>query len=216
MFIINYIFEFCPLLIGLTFYKKIRPPFYRLILLVLLITVINEGCSHFDVYHTLRIPISFFYNIFFLFQLVVFFIIFFLSLDRKLYKKIAVIIFISSLILSLYFLNHIGWTEFNPLFIDSVSGCLISLGFLYFISIYQKEVHLLKTDSLFWFSTGVIIVNFFLLLFVNAVLIDAFRNDPNSIFIFKILNTVGNFVYYSCLTISVLCSSQLRNQDGIL
>ncbi len=218
MFYISYIFEFLAFATGLVFLKKIRPVAYRLVIVVLFATVINEGLAYFKVYNRIGINKSYFYNSFFIGEMILFFLVFYFFYKKNSSKKnllIASILFTICIALSVFFLFQNGIGRFNPFFLNPICICLIGFGFLYYNYIYNiKKVINLKTDAIFWFSTGLIIVNFIHLLFVNAVFIDSFRNNPNSKEIFSTLNTIGNIFYYSCFIISFICSSPSRRPAG--
>ena len=196
MFYISYFFEFFAFAIGLYYFWKIRPVVYRYVILVLFITIVNEALAYFKVYDNAGVNKSYFYNSFFLIELIIFYLIFYFFYKQYNYKKymhISSILFIISTGTAIFFLISKGVGKFNPFFLNTTCFCLICLGFLYYHFIYKaNKVVILKKNSLFWFSTGLIIVNFIHLLFVNATFIESFRNNPNSKEIFSILNTIGN------------------------
>lgn len=209
MFYTTYVFEILALLTGLIFYNKIRPVAYRLIVPILLLTVLNEGLAHFKTYEQWKLPKGLFYNIFFIIQIIVFSFIYYATYIEQRYKSIIVGIGFVSLITGIIFLVIHGVYGFNPYFLDAIAaGLILIASCLYYYNIQRKEkVYHLKNDPLFWFSTALIIGNFFLLLFVNAVFIESFRSDPSSREVFATLNTIGNVLYYSFIIMSILCSS---------
>jgi len=215
MFYTTYVLEILALLTGLAFYIKIRPVIYRLIVPILLLTVLNEGLAYFKMYEQWKQPKLLFYNIFFIIQLIVFSFIHYATYAEQKYKNIVAGIGLVSLITGMIFLIVHGAVKFNPYFLDAIAAGLILIAcvYLYYLQAKGKIYHL-KRDPFFWFSNALIIGNFFLLLFVNAVFIDSFRADPNSREIFETLNTIGNVFYYSCIIIGILCSSLSLRRVG--
>lgn len=215
MFYVTYVFEILALLTGLIFFSKIKPVVYRLIVPILLLTVVNEGFTHYGVYKSWNQPKILFYTIFFILQIIVFSIIYYFSYNRRRYRNIVAVICILSVIAGIVFLKIYGIFNFNPYFINAIAIGLVLMASLYLYSIQANDkVYHLAKDSLFWFSVGLITVNFFLLLFVNALFIDSFKNDKHSQEIFSTLNSIGNVIYYSCIIISILCSSQSPRRAG--
>jgi hypothetical protein len=215
MFYLNFISEILALATGLFLFKKIAPVALRLLVLILIFTVINEGFAYFKVYNKAGINKSYFYNVFFVVELISFFLIYYLTYQSRKYKRFIVAIFIFSTTVALYFLLTKGAGGFNPFFLNAVCFCLLVFGFAYFYFIYNSpEVNNISRDPLFWFSTGIIVANFIHLLFVNATFIESFKNNPGSKQVFQTINTVGNLFYYGCIITSFICSSRYRRQVG--
>lgn len=215
MFYTTYVFEILALLTGLIFYKKIRPVAYRLIVPILLLTVLNEGFAHFKMYEQWKLPKLLFYNIFFIIQVIIFSVIYYATYAERRYKNIVGGIGVIAIVTGIIFLVIHGYSRFNPYFLDAIAAGLILIACVYLYYLQAKgKINHLKKNSLFWFSSALIIGNFFLLLFVNAVFIDSFRTDPNSRKVFATLNTIGNVLYYSFIIISILCSSLSIRRAG--
>lgn len=216
VFYINYIAEFAAFATGISLYSKLSPVSYRLLVFVLFLTVVNEGCSYFGFYYSIGVNKGYFYNGFFLTELIAFFFIFRTIYFEDRYKRAAQWIILPAVPTAIFFLFRSGLHSFSPMFINVISIALIAFGLLYVHSVYKLErVHRLRSDPAFWLSLGVVLVNFFLLLFANATYVDAFRTDPTSAFVFRLLNTIGNIFYYGCLILCFVCSYSLHRRAGI-
>lgn len=216
LFYINYIIEFAAFATGISLYSRLSPVSYRLLVLVLFLTVVNEGCSYFGIYHSIGVNKGYFYNGFFLVELIALFFVFKTIYFEDKYRQIAQWIILLAVPVAIFFLLRSGLHSFSPMFINVISTALITFGLLYVHSVYKLErVHRLRLDAGFWLSVGVVLVNFFLLLFANATYVDAFRTDPTSAFVFRLLNTTGNILYYGCLIICFVCSYSLHRRAGI-
>ncbi|PZR27405.1 MAG: hypothetical protein DI535_10335 [Citrobacter freundii] len=209
MFYIILALEALAFLTGLLLFRKIKPVIYRLIVFVLLLTVVNEGLVVFGVYQKWHVPKYLFYNIFFLIQLIVFLLIFYFSYEKQRAKLVTGLIGIAGIVVSSLALQKHGIMGFNPYFVDSIAGSIILLGcsYLYFQQAKEKLYHPTK-DPLFWFSSGLIIANFFLLLFISATFLKSFTAEATSTKIVFTLTSIGNLLYYSFIIISMLCSSR--------
>lgn len=216
MFYISFISEILALVTGLILFKQVKPVALRLLIPILIFTVINEGLAYFKVYSKEGINKSYIYNCFFLAEVIIFFLIFYLSFHKSKYKTAALLIFGLSIVAAIFFLSTKGAGKFNPYFLNVVCFCLLGFGVCYYSFIYYSpEAYNIRKDPLFWFSTGIIIVNFIHLLFVNATFIESFRNNASSKQVFQTLNTIGNVFYYGCIITSFLCSSKYHRPAGI-
>ena len=215
MFYISYSFEIAALITGLILYFKLRPVIFRLLVILLIITVLNEGLSFFKFYKNAGVDKSYFYNFFFVVELITFFLIYKLNYKYKRHQEILTFIFLFSVFFAFLFFMVKGVGVFNPFFINAISLGLIGFGFFYYYTLYNsEEITTIKTNPLFWLSTGIIIVNFIHLLFVNATFVESFRNNPTSKEVFRIINTAGNIFYYSCIITCFICSSRFHKPDG--
>jgi len=215
MFEFTLFLECTALTLGLIFFKRIKPGVYRVIVLLLLLTVMNEGASYLGLYASTKLKKYTFYNSFFIVQ---FLIIGYLYASVITNKSIR--LFIKSLtiivtIISVLLLNSTGFGKLNIDFITLNSSILIVYGILYLYTIYKKDsLHNMKTDPVFWFTIGLVIAQFLLLLFINALRIESFRKDENSMNVFKYLNTLGNIIYYFSISYSFLCTSKSLKPAG--
>jgi hypothetical protein len=207
MFYTTFALEILALVTGLVFFLRIRPVIYRMIIIVLLLSVVNEGLAHYKVYQQWNVPKYIFYNIFFLVELLVFSVIFFSGLRDGNYRKKILTIAIAGILSAGLAIWMNGFVTFNPFMIDAVVVSVIFQAGLYlYMRNAGEKVYNLASDPLFWFSSGVILVNVFLLLAINATFIDTFKADSMSGSIISTLNTIGNLVYYAFIIISMLCS----------
>ena len=206
MFEISFAFEIISFLTGLILIKNISPVVYRLIIPVLAITVINEGLSHYGFYKQSGIDKVIVYNLFFFFQFIIVGIIYLSILRNDKNSRTILFFFFSVIVTAVLFLIIKPVNRLNPDYITIMCGALIVLGFYYLYHIYSTGMaNDLKSNSVLWFTFGMIIAQFLFLLFINALRIDSFRRDESSINVFKTLNTIGNFFYYLCIIYSFLC-----------
>lgn len=216
MFQISFFSEILALAFGLSYYFKLKPVVLRLLVPLLLITVLNEGFAFFRVYSSAGLNKNHFYIGFFLLEMMIFFYVFrsWFKEDKK-SKKLADLIFLISVVLSVFTLFMWGYNKLNPFFLNVVCLCMIGFGFLYYRFVFRiNKVYFFRKDPMFWLSSGVVFVNFLHFLFVNAVFIDSFRNNRSSAEVFQVLNTIGNLFYYGCIIIAFICSSRYPRQVG--
>jgi len=216
MFYISYVTEILALATGFILIYKIKPVVLQMLIPLLVITVVNEGFAYYKVYANAGLNKTHFYIGFFLLQMLVFYIVYkgWFREDKK-SKKLTDLIFLSSILLSVFTLFMWGYNKLNPFFLNVVCLCMIGFGFLYYRFVFRiNQVYFFRKDPLFWLSTGVVFVNFLHFLFVNAVFIDSFRNNRSSAEVFQVLNTIGNLFYYGCIIIAFICSSRYPRQVG--
>lgn len=211
-FLINYSLELAAFLTGLVLYRKLQPGVFRLLVLLLFLTVVNEGLSYLGFYAQIHVKKTLVYAIFFITECVIFWQVFLVKQEngrRGLYH----FIFVLAIIMQIFFLFRYGYHRMNSAFLNVVCCYIVFLGVNYYYKLYAAEQYFeITKDPFFWLATGIIIVNFVHLFYVNAILLEAFRNDPNRISIFKNLNTIGNVIYYPLLIKALLCSSKLQKQ----
>ena len=215
MFVLNLILQIATLITGLVYHSSVRPAVYRSFLFVIGLSILNESLSNAGFYTHIGISKLLFYNAFFSIQLFVYGRIFytvFVPVHKKIFIKTVLTLLLAAIVSVIYK----GFYSFNPYFLSILSIGLILFASIYLYEIYQKEeIYYLKADPVFWFSIGIIIANFFFLLFVNAVHVASFKNSSSAKTVFKGLNTLGNIFYYVFLITSVLCSKLFRKQVGI-
>lgn len=214
MFETTFTLEVLAFLTGLSFYKKVKPVPYRLMIFLLFITVINEGLSHYGLYSKYRFNKLMFYNCFFLLQATIIGVVYFSSYSIK-RAKFLFYLFVLLVIFGLLMLFRDGIGVLNPDYISAICLAIVILGlyYLYYIYMYGNIINL-RIDSMFWFTIGLTIAHFILLFYINAKRIESFRDDKNSLIIFRSLNTVGNIFYYLCIIYSFICGSIFRQRAG--
>jgi hypothetical protein len=216
MFEFNFGLEIIAFLTGLIFYKKIKPVIYRLVVPFLLVTIINEGLTNYGFYASKHLNKYILLNLFFLLEFIVLGIIYCKTASSFKANKLIIAIFSFSLIIQIILLLKIRAASFDPNYITLLSLTIIFFSFHYLYSIHLSTVVFdTKSDPMFWFSIGSIVVQFLLLLFINSLRIERFRNNPDTVAVFKSLNTIGNIFYYSCICYSFLCTSIFRRKAGI-
>jgi hypothetical protein len=213
MFEITFALEIITFTTGLIFYNKINPVVYRLFIILLFFTIINEGFSHYKIYASNNLNKLTFYNSFFLLQFIIISIIFAIaSPPNKFMKWISIFFFICAVIL----LFKTGISVLSPDYITLICLGQIVLAFCYLFLLYNHgNISNLKVNSLLFFSIGLIVALFLLLLYINAKRIDSFKSDTNSLLIFKSFNTAGNIIYYLLILYSFICTSIFRQRVGI-
>jgi hypothetical protein len=217
MFYISYFFECSALLTGLWLLKQPQHFSLKLLTILLLITVINEGFSYFGFYRSIGLNKTYAYETFFILQSLVFYLLFYNSLPQKKQKLATTVISIFLILCQIIALFIRGTNKLNAYFLNFVCIHMIFLGFIYYNHIYTiNKVHKIYKDPFFWIATGMLIVNFIHLFFVNATLIKSFANNLASKSIFKSLNTFGNIFYYSLLIYSLICSSKFQKRATTL
>lgn len=215
MLLLSIILQSFALLTGVFFFNKIKPPVYRIFILVLLLSTANEIFIFNNGPQEYQVNKQVLYNSFFIVHSIVTFIIFFTCLSLKRKKNYAVFYGISG-VLALFFLYQNGMKVFNPFYLSVVAVQIMAGASMYLHQVYKKEeYHQLKTDAIFWYSVGSIIVFFFFFSFLNATHNKAFLKGETGKIIYQILNTIGNLIYYSLIIISFLCSNISQKRNGI-
>jgi hypothetical protein len=211
-FFINYFLELAAFLIGLVLYRKLQPGVFKLLVLLLCITVINEGFSYWGFYKQIQIKKTLIYAFFFIIECTIFWQLFLVKQEssRSFFYHI---IFALVVALQGFFLGRYGYQRMNSPFLNVVCLYAIFLGGNYYYKLYVTQQYFdITKDPFFWLATGIVIVNFIHLFYVNAILIKSFSTDPNRVSIFKHLNTIGNVIYYPLLIKTLVCSSKLQKQ----
>lgn len=211
MFEITYSLEILSFLTGLVFFKKINPPVYRLFVFFLFVTILNETLSYYKFYASHNLNKLTFFNLFFLLQFIIIGIIYSIASSNKFVR----LFFGMALLISLYLLFKTGLTVLSPDYITAICVGLIILAFSYLFILYSNgDISNLKNNSLLFFSIGLVVAQFLLLLYINAKRIDSFKSDINSLLLFKLFNTIGNIIYYLLVIYSFICTSIFRRQAG--
>lgn len=215
MFEVTFGLEILAFLTGLICFTQISPIIYRLTVLLLLITVINEALSHYKVYAEWKLSKLIFYNIFFLLQIIIIGIIYFSVSGRKI--KIVVSLFLVLTIISavVLFSENKG-SSLNPNYISFICITAVFFGVSYLFNIFMEEKILkLSNNPLFWFSIGLVVAQSLLLFYINAKRVDSFQKDPNTLIVFRTFNMIGNIVYYLCICYSFICTLIFRKRVGM-
>lgn len=213
MFELTYILENIALASGIIFFRLISPASYRLIVLLMLLTVLNEGMSHYGFYKNMGISKIVFYNIFFLLEYIIVAIIY---LPEVYSKKFYLTFFFIGLLLCILSLHSEGIALLSPNFISIVCIGLVLFPLFYLTELSRRnEIVQFKFHSLFFFSIGIIVAQLFLLFYINAKRVESFRNDNSALFLFRMLNTIGNIIYYLCICYSFLCKYIYQKRAGI-
>jgi hypothetical protein len=211
-FLINYSLELAAFLTGLVLYRKLQPGVFKLLVFLLFITVVNEGFSYRGVYAQIHVKKTLVYAIFFILECTIFWLMF-RGNKSKQNQLLYNIIFLLAITLKLFFLSRYGYQRMNSPFLIVVCCYVIFLGINYYYKLYSGEKYFdIKKDPFFWLATGVIIVNCIHLFYVTAIMLKTFGNDPDRVFIFKNLNTIGNIIYYPLLIKALICSSKLQKR----
>jgi hypothetical protein len=215
MFELTLILEIISLIVGLIFFNKIKPTILKLMVFLLLVTIINEASSRYGVYKKLEISKMIFYNSFLLLQFVIISCILINTIGNGKNRFFISYFFVFILLVGIFLILKEGYSKLSPNFISILSIGILCFGFFYLFDIYQSEkILFFKTGSIFWFSIGLIVSNFFLLLFINAIRIKSFNKTSESFEVYQLINSVGNIFYYLCLCYSFICSSIFRKQVG--
>ncbi len=213
MFGITFLLEIVALLTGIILLKQISPNSYKLIVLLLALTVVNEGLSHYGVYKKIGVSKVYFYNLFFLIEFLFVGIIYFPVIKSK---RIYILIAISCLSLLFLLLRESGLGIMNPDYISVICLGLVFFSVYYLLELIYRDVIVnVKSDPLFFFSIGLIAAQLLLFFYINAKRVDSFRNDAYAIEIFRVFNLAGNVIYYLSICYSFLCTLIFPKQDGI-
>ncbi len=214
MLLLSVILQAFALLTGVFFFSKIKPPVYRALIIVLFLSASNELFILNNGPQIYNVNKHILYNTFFIVHSIVTFIIFYNCIYSKLRKKYLIFYCISSLLaITILLLNKM--TVFNPLYLSVICIQIMTGASMYLYQVYKKEeYHQLKTDSLFWYSVGSIIVFFFFFSYLSATHNPAFVKNETGNIIYRVLNTIGNLIYYSLIIMSFLCSNISQKRSG--
>lgn len=185
------------IIIGLYFYKFLRPKWLRIFTWFLLFTLFVQIFSIFYVNHFHKSN-HFIFNIYIFIQFSFYFYIFYQSFDKK---NIKFSLFLMDLAFILYFLYNIilgpGFFIFSSASNTLGSICIIFCCLNYFYSLFQSELNLnFFRIPMFWISTGFLfyfVGNFIYLSLLNYIVKENF--DPSGNINFYVSNTLSLFLY---------------------
>lgn len=212
MFEITFVLEILAMLTGLILYKKIKPVIYKLMIVLLVITVWNEGSSYYGLHDLLQLNKKASYNLFFLVEFVIIAIIYSTAANNSpVFIAFNVVVFLTAI--SLLIVS--GLYQISPDYVSLICGSLILSGFYQLYKTYiNGDLSNLREDPLLYFTIGLIVAQFFLLFYINAKRIDSFREDKSWLTVFRALTTVGNIIYYLLISYSFICTSIYRRRAG--
>ncbi len=196
---VSKIIEIIAFITGICVFHSIRPPFLKLLIPLLLVTIFVEN------YLIIVFDANFVYNIYSLIDMGVWFYLFYCILTRK---KIRVLIIIAATICFSYALIELlylrSWTLWRADSFRIYNLSIILFATLYFYEINKKEYHNIFIDPLFWISSACFL--FHLLFFFNNTIMGQlfFWKLSNAKIVFVILQATANIVYYFLLCIGLI------------
>ncbi len=205
-------FEILACLTGLAAWKSANPVYLKIIIILLVITSVNETIEESLPMLIKREYRMIIYNCFSLLEIG--FWIFFFSMvfsgNKKLFRLLVTL---SGLVLLFSTVELFGYRGWKRLHVDSYrfySLCIILFSVLYLLKIIKlNDVYYPTKDPLFWFCAGCIIFQSVFFVHLTVINIRAFNNDRESIRVFNTLLDLANIFYYSLLCIGFYTS--LRN-----
>lgn len=207
MLVTQYTFQLFALFSGLIMFRHIRPVFLRTLALLLLITCINELIlvPHFSGSQNGDYT-NFYYNAFSLFDMVIWYFIFFHVFTNRKWKTVVLSGGILILSISLTDLTINGWDELHSRSLILYSFFISFLSIRYLYEIFIREVHDLFLDPFFWLSAACLLYQCLLIINFTTIYLKEYWKIENTEAIFNILMTAANVIYYLLITVSfVIC-----------
>ena len=190
---------------GLIFINKIRPKFYSIIVVLLILTscnetwvsVINKGLNG-----------VFYYNIFSIVEITCWCYIFYKINHLK--KKGWHFFFIFSIIIfsivEIIFRKGFHTYSYRLFSIFTIVTCL---QYFYQLVEIEKKIVLWK-DGTFWIMASLLIFHFVFFFYLTAIDIKEFRSAKDTLAAFRTVISIVNIIYYLMLSIGFLCLSFFR------
>lgn len=203
----QYTFQLCALLTGIILFHHIKPVFLRAIVVLLLITCINELIlvRHFAGSKEASFA-NFYYNVFSLIDMTTWYFIFYHFFNTLKWKNVVVSGGIAIGVLSLIDLTINGWDELHSrsLILYGFFISLLSIRYLY--EIFIREVHDIFSDPFFWLSAACLLYQCLLIMNFTTIYLKEYWKIDNTEAIFNILMTAANVIYYLLISVSfVIC-----------
>jgi len=204
---LRFILEFLALIIGALSWQKMYPVYLRMIVLVLLITFINEYVIIQQIeqnYSYISRDIA--YNIFSVIDISIWIYVFYkIYLYKRMNRHLfipATIAFLYSII-DIFFIYGIRHFHTNSMMLYNLSIILLSGNYLFYS--LKKEYYQPLSDSLFWICAACI--GYHSLLFLNFVTIrlpEAYWQELQANKVWVIVSLSANIFYYLLLSIAFL------------
>lgn len=198
------ILETLALITGLVAFKAIRPVYLKWILLVLLITIVNEAV--FVAYaRSHKLNRNIYYNIYSIIDMAAWSMIFLRIHAREKHYNWLLLLLSACFAYCLVDIFLISkWTLLHTQSHRLYDILIVCLSCLYFYRLMQKQFHILKTDPLFWVCTACFIYH--ALLFIDFTFLgDAkYLYFKNSRQVRQALQSVYNSAYYLLLCITFI------------
>lgn len=209
--------EIAAFIICLTANLVVRHVFLRIILSLLFITLANEIVVVPYLNEHLKFYKNVAYNIFSLIDMFLWFLIFYITNDKRAFKKMvlasAVLCFAYTFI-ELTFLK--SWEQLHPDSFRFYNLTIITWCFVYFNKIIKKNFHDALRDELFWILGGNFL--FHLVFFVNLTTMTEkiYWEKKDTIEVFYFLHNLANTFYYSSICIACFVFFfKFRNKKAI-
>ena len=212
---IHIYFEIAALLTSIILWFKLRHSKLFWLLPFLFLIVFVELTGRY-IRAELHKPNAWLYNLSVPIEYLFYAFLFYLSFQRKAFKKAAVIFLIGFSIFAVSNILFIqGISKFNTNILKIGSFSMIVLSFFYFVDLLSKEDQFnIFIEPMFWIATGVFLFNTgeFLYTLFSDYLISNHLDKTRKIF--SSINNKLIWVLYTCIVISIICIRQRRYQKA--
>lgn len=205
MFLTLTILEAVLIITGLVCVRRGGPVILYLLLFITIIDFINENVI---VTHCMRwwhIPANVFYNIYSLFEMVCWLIIYYNIFRKRKNKRTVIIlgslVFIYSL-LELFIIN--SFTVFHTSSFACFSLVSLFFSILYLFKVNSKPYHSLTGDPAFWICAAATCFNAVFLVNLFTMLDPDYWQHTDALSIFHLLQSIALIIYYLLLCIAFI------------
>ena len=190
---------------GLILIKKIRPAYYILIVLLLLLTSLNE--TWVTVWEHQRNALLF-YNIFSLVEMVLWSLLLVYNNDYR-RKWVHFLIIIALLIGSFIEISLRSGFHSYTYRAFSIYGIISCLVYYYQLTEVRRE-EVIMFNGRFWILTGLLLFQFVFAFYLTALDLPEFRAAVDALYAFRVIFNIINIAYYLLLLYGILCLSFYR------
>lgn len=191
--------EILALIIGLACFRASRELYIKAIILLLLLTVINEVIfiPYIKSHHLFNRNIA--YNIFSIIDMATWFYVFYEILQQAKVRKWIIAAAIGAFAWTAIELFNKGWHNIHPDSFRFYEVCLILFSLYYFYLILKKEYHPVFGDPNFWLCSACIFYHSTLFLTFTTLAENNYWELKNAMEVFTTLHSITNVVYYLML-----------------
>lgn len=200
------------IVISVVFYKKLHPPWLKLLAWFLLITLSISFAGILYSHYT-KMSNHFIFNFYILIQFLFYFYLFYKTFEQrnlKLLTQLMAILFVIFYCYNIFF--NPGFFVFAAAGNTAGSICIIICCLLYFVSLFQSELNLnFFRIPMFWIATGLLFyfVGNFVYLSLVGYIIRHNLDSGGTIYLYSMATL--NFLLYGLLTVGFLSNQLWKN-----
>lgn len=191
---------------GLISFSKLSPPYLRLFIPFLAVTVFVECVTPLKWIH-FKGSNHWFFNLFTIMEFAFYGLIYFKTISgtaKKKYVVYSLLLGLAAAFINIFFIQ--GFEKFHTISYRICSAITISWCILYFRQLLQlhEEIRLVELP-MFWFTTGIFFFSLGFFFYMNAFDYIVYRKISFNQQLWKVISRSLNMLLYSCFLIGFLC-----------